>query len=122
MQGNLLIDLNNYGHVVRKVYEFHDDVCLIEFIDDYVSFIDTNGAFLFEPVKGAVRLYDKKYNMAVIDDVENDQVFLLDTSGNKQVFEGIIPTSFKYFCVSCEGETYWVRESKDEGLKVHHMM
>lgn len=122
MQGNLLIDLNNYGHVVRKAYEFHDGVCLIEFIDDYVSFIDTNGTFLFEPVKGSVRLYDKKHNIAIIDDVENDQVFFLDTSGNKQVFEGIIPTSFEYFCVSYEGETYWIRESLNEGMKVHHMM
>jgi len=122
MQGNLLIDLNNYGHVVRKAYEFHNDACLIEFIDDYVSFIDTNGSFLFEPVKGSVRLYDKKHNMAIIDDINNNQVFILDINGNQQIFEGIVPTSFRYFYVSYGGETYWIRGSLDEGLKMYHMM
>lgn len=82
IQGRLLIDLNNYGHVVKEAYEFHNNACLIEFIDNYVTFIDSDGVFLFEPIKGEVRLYDKEHDMAIIDDVENDKVFILDTKAS----------------------------------------
>ena len=121
VDGNVLIDLNNYGHMVENVYGFHNGVGLIEFSDKYVAFINTNGSFLFEPVKGTVRMYDKEHDMAIINDEGNEQVFILDINGSKQIFEGIVPTSYNYFYTTYEGENYWIVESLNRGLKVHHL-
>lgn len=52
VNGNVVIDLQQYPQPVDHISTFHNGIALVEFENDYFTFIDRNGNFLFEPIKG----------------------------------------------------------------------
>lgn len=55
VQGNIVIDLNNYERSASSrcaVSPFVDDTAFIRFEGGYYSFIDSKGKILFDPIKG----------------------------------------------------------------------
>lgn len=113
VQGNIVIDLNNYANSVSKMFPFTNDAALIEFSNDYVTFIDTNGEFLFEPIKGNVRQFYSKQCIAVIVNKDKNEVFSVDRNGNIEMLD--LLGSDNIFFIEYEGNNYWV-EGGQNGL------
>lgn len=114
IQGNMIIDLNNYGPNVTKMYPFAEGAALIEFENGYVTFIGDNGEFLFEPVKGTAANFYRDLCAAVIVDYDAGEVFLLDREGDKERL--YISNPGNIFCTEYEGRMYLV-EGEAWGLK-----
>lgn len=112
-QGNMIIDLNNYGQNVVQMYPFSEGVALIEFENGYVTFIGDNGEFLFEPVKGTVANFYRDLCAAIIVDYDAGEVFLLDREGDKERL--YISNPGNIFCTEYEGRMYLV-EGESWGL------
>lgn len=111
IQGNMIIDLNNYGQNVTKMYPFAEGAALIEFENGYVTFIDENGEFLFEPVKGVAANFYRDLCAAVIVDYDAGEVFLFDREGSKERLymsnpENIFFTEYEGRMYLIEGETW----------------
>lgn len=109
VQGNIVIDLNNYGRNVSSRYSvslFADDTAFIRFDGDYVSFINNKGEILFDPIKGHVYDYYNEQGIAIMTDMDSGEMFSIDKNGKKEIIE--LPGKGEIFYVKYKGKNYWV--------------
>lgn len=62
-----------------------DDVALVQFTNSYMTYININGEFLFEPIKGTVESYYADKGIAIVfveDELENKHYKVIDRNGN----------------------------------------
>lgn len=115
VQGNVIMDLNNYAQKLAKFFPFAEGVALIEFENGYVTFIDSNGEFLFEPVKGDASYFFDDLCAAVVTDYDMGEMFLLDKAGNKEKLYMTHPKNIFY--AEYQGKAYLI-EGEGIGLNV----
>lgn len=109
VQGNIVIDLEQYSQEVDMAWPFKDGKALIEFTNGYMTYVDMKGEFLFEPVKGHVLSYDEKEDVvsAYIENEANEYKYIaIDKTGN--VTDINLQYYRDYFFVEYEGKKYWV--------------
>ena len=109
VQGNIVIDLNNYGRSAASRYavsSFINDTAFIRFEGGYFSFIDSKGEILFEPIKGNLYDYYDNYGIAIILDENSEELFSINKNGEKETIT--LPGEREIFYVKYEGKNYWV--------------
>lgn len=109
VQGNIIIDLNNYGRSVSNRYAvsaFIDDTAFIQFEGDYLSCIDSKGKILFEPIKGNMYDYYDEHGIAIITDESNEELFSISKNGEKAAIN--LPGKEHIFYVKYKEKNYWV--------------
>ena len=85
IQGNIITDLNQYPQDIKSVWLLKDDVALVQFTNSYMTYININGEFLFEPIKGTVESYYADKGIAIVfveDELENKHYKVIDRNGN----------------------------------------
>lgn len=110
IQGNVLIDLNQYSQSVQIAKPFKNNIALIGFANDYITYIDINGKFLFEPIKGHIKSYDENKSIVLVESEEGKYI-AIDKNGNMTNMD-LLPYSRDCVFVEYEGEQYWVAGGK----------
>ena len=115
--GNIVINLNTYPQPISKVLPFENGTALIEFTNGYITYIDLNGEFLFEPIKGHGAIYYENEGVAVAyeeSSADQDKHISIDKNGG--VNEINLPSG-DYYLIEYEGKKYWV-VGGENGLQI----
>lgn len=120
LAGEIVIDLNQYPQDVVSVYPFENGAAFIRFRNNYVTYINLKGEFLFEPIKGYDPIYLENTDIAIMYDKsyeESDRAILaVDKKGNtKEV--NLMGAVDDIILIEYEDEKYWVADGKN-GLQV----
>lgn len=88
MDGSIFLDLKYEDTSVTEVSQFSNGFAMLEFNDNFVTIIDENGKFLFEPVEGKIsRLVNiNGKNIYIIFDGEANYMFLDETGKKSSTF------------------------------------
>lgn len=115
--GNVAIDLNQYSRPVINAQPFINGKSLIQFAGNYVTFIDENGEFLFEPIQGCARIesfYPYK-NVGIIDIIdENDNLIStmeMDDNGNTSPLKIPMAQNYSYILIESNNKLYWISDA-----------
>lgn len=114
LKGNVVKKITNEKRPVQSVSIVEEGVALVVFDDNYFTLIDSDGEFLFEPIKGRLchgwgSIYDE-CGLLVAEDVESNDVFTIDKVGNKRTLD--LAGDHLVYYATCEGKKYWVRDGK----------
>lgn len=110
IQGNVVVDFTQYSQKVEYAWHFKNGVAPLEFTNGYVTFIDTNGEFLFAPIKGNVMSYFDNENIVVVsEEIESgeEKIKAVDKNGNITEIN-LYPHWRTIFLTEFEGKKYWV--------------
>ena len=120
LSGEVVIDLNQYPQEVVSVYPFKDGAAFVRFRNNYVTFIDLKGEFLFEPIKGHLPEYIEDSGIAIMYDESYEEggrkIVSIDRNGNTSEIN-IVGDPEDFMLIEYEGEKYWVCDG-EAGLQV----
>lgn len=109
----LVIDLNQYSQYVKYAWPFDNGAALIEFGNGYMTYIDVNGEFLFEPTKGTPSFYYKGAGVAVVW-MDDGTMAAIDKNGNiteldSNIYkEGVYVHEGGIKLINYDGKKYWI--------------
>ena len=120
LSGEVVIDLNQYPQEVVSVYPFKDGAAFVRFRNNYVTFIDLKGEFLFEPIKGHLPEYIEDSGIAIMYDESYEEggrkIVSIDRNGNTSEIN-LVGDLDDFMLIEYEGEKYWVCDG-EAGLQV----